>query len=326
MANNVSRAPQGILEKALTGNIWISQNLAFMNEGDKDGYSVYKHDLTTGIRAKTDDPSSATNGTFAKSAVQRQLTVLESYHTFNPGDYHNYWREFQPEGNFDFEKLPAQVQSSLENLFLGGVADGVEDLLTNGGTDFASGLIDQLDAISTSLNGAEASTAQIVDSNVLAFKAGSDGTGDQLGVALTAQNVFSKLEILIKNQTKAMRKRAGRKFMVSHGTADLIKEAQRTELTFKGVDVTSEGVMRYAGYDIIENPSFPDDTIIFASMTGDMKSDAIQLGTSMSSDFNNLEVDRVSNFGRAYGMLLTFALDIYVVRPEEICYYQTSTL
>jgi len=326
MANNVSRAPQGILEKALTGNIWISQNLAFMNEGDKDGYSVYKHDLTTGIRAKTDDPSSSTNGTFAKAAVQRQLTVLESYHTFNPGDYHNYWREFQPEGNFDFEKLPAQVQSSLENLFLGGVADGVEDLLTNGGTDFTSGLIDQLDAIGTSLNGAAASTAQVVASNVLAFKAGSDGTGDQEAIALTAQNVFAKLEVLIKNQTKAMRKRAGRKFMVSHGTADLIKEAQRTELTFKGVDVTSEGVMRYAGYDIIENPSFPDDTIIFASMTGDMKSDAIQLGTSQSSDFNNLEVERVSNFGRLYGMLLTFAIDIYVVRPEEICYYQTSTI
>ena len=57
-----------------------------------------------------------------------------------------------------------------------------------------------------------------------------------------------------------------------------------------------------------------------------MKSDAIQMGTSMSSDFNNLEVERVSNFGREYGMLLTFALDIYVVRPEEICYYQTGTL
>ena len=42
MANNVSRAPIGILEKALTGNIWVSQNLAYMNEGDKDGYSVMK--------------------------------------------------------------------------------------------------------------------------------------------------------------------------------------------------------------------------------------------------------------------------------------------
>mgnify|MGYP003640553079 CR=1 FL=1 len=326
MAFNVSRPAVGILERALTGNVWIENNLAYMNEGDKDGYSVYKHDLTTGLRARTDNPGSQTNGTFAKNAVQRSLTVLESYQTFNPADYHNHWREYQPEGNFDWETLPKEVQNSLENLFLGGVAEAVEGLLTNGGTDFTSGLIDQLDAISNSLNGAAATSAQIINSTHLAFKAGSDGSDDQEGVALTTANVFQKLEILIKNQTKAMRKRAGRKFMVSHGTADLIREAQRLELNFKGVDVTAEGVMRYAGYDIFENPSFPDDTIIFCSMTGDMKTDAIQMGTSMSSDFNNLEVERVSNFGRLYGMLLTFAIDIYAVRPEEICYYQTSTL
>tara|TARA_B100000809_G_C15118236_1_gene523246 strand:- start:965 stop:1945 length:981 start_codon:yes stop_codon:yes gene_type:complete len=326
MANNVSQAPKGILERALTGNVWIENNLAYMNEGDKDGYSVYKHDLTTGLRARTDNPGSTANGSFAKAAVQRGLTILESYQTFNPADYHNHWREFQPEGNFDWEKLPSQVQASLENLFLGGVAEAVEGLLTNGGADFASGLIDQLDAISTSLAGADASSAQIVASNVMSFKAGSDGTGDAEGVVLTTANIFQKLEILIKNQTKSMRKRAGRKFMVSHGTADLIREAQRLELNFKGVDVTDAGVMRYAGYDIFENPSFPDNSILFCSMTGDMKTDAIQLATSMSSDFNNLEVERVSNFGRLYGMLLTFAIDIYVVRPEEICYYQTGTL
>jgi len=123
-----------------------------------------------------------------------------------------------------------------------------------------------------------------------------------------------------------MRKRSGRKFMVSHGTADLLREAQRLELNFKGVDTTEEGVMRYAGYDIIENPSFPDDSILFCSMTGDMKTDAIQLGTSMSSDFNNLEVNRVSPFGRTYGMLLTFAIDIFVVRPEEVCFYSVATI
>jgi GTP cyclohydrolase I len=150
--------------------------------------------------------------------------------------------------------------------------------------------------------------------------------GDNLGVALTTANVFQKFEILIKNQTKAMRTRAGRKFMVSHATADIIREAQRLELNFKGVDVTEAGIMRYAGYDIIENSSFPDDSIMFASMTGDMKTDAIQLGTSMSSDFNNLEVERTSNFGRLYGMLLTFAIDIYVVRPEEVCYYSVAAL
>lgn len=327
MAFNVGKGAVGILEKALTGNIWIENNLAFMNEGDKDGYSVYKHDLTSGLRARTDNPATGNSGgTFVKNAVQRSLTVLESYHSFNPADYEGHWKEYQPTGNFDFQELPTKVKSSLENLFLGGVAEAVEDALTNGSAAFSSGLIDQLDAIGTSLNGGVATSAQIVASNTLAFKAGSDGTGDQLGVALTPQNIFSKFEILIKNQTKAQRKRAGRRFMVSQGTADLLKEAQRTELNFKGVDVTSEGVMRYAGYDIFENPSFPDNTLLLCSMTGDMKSDAIQLGTSESSDFNNLEVERESKFGRKYGMLLTFAIDIYVVRPEEICYYQTGTL
>ena len=329
MANNVGKAPLGILERALTGNVWVEKNLAFMNEGDKDGYSVMKHDLDAGIRARTNDPSAAANGsnsTFATKAVQRQLTVLESYHEFNPAEYENYWRSYQPEGPFQWQNLPPKVKSSLENLFLGGVAEGVENLLTNGGTDFTSGLIDQLDAISDILDGADATPTQIANSTHLAFKTGSDGTGDQLGVALTTSNIFQKLELLIRKQNRAMRKRAGRKFMISHGTADLIREALRLELNFKGVDVTSEGVMRYAGYDLIENPQFPDDTIIFCSMTGNMKTDAIQLGTSKSEDFNNLEVERVSNFGRLYGMLLTFALDIYVVRPEEICYYQTSTL
>ena len=329
MANNVGPAPSEILTKALTGNIWVSMNLAFMNEGDKDGYSVMKHDLAAGLRASSDNPASVNMGDSVRNAVQRQLTLLESYHEFKPADYHNYWKEFQPDGNFQWEKLPTKVQTSLEELFLGGVESLVEDYLTNGGTAFNSGLIDQLDAFlyADELNSVSPTAQQTVDSKHLAFRASThaSASGDRLAVALTAANVFQKLEILIKKQTKDMRKRAGRKFMVSHGTADMIREAQRLNLNFKGVDVTQEGIMRYAGYDIIENPSFPDNTILFCSMTGNMKTDAIQLGTSLSSDFNNLEVERVSNFGRKYGMCLSFALDIYVVRPEEICLYTQDT-
>ena len=45
MAFNVGGAPVGILARALTGNVFVEKNLAFMNEGDKDGYNVYKHDI-----------------------------------------------------------------------------------------------------------------------------------------------------------------------------------------------------------------------------------------------------------------------------------------
>lgn len=323
MAFNVGPAPVGVLAKALTGNVFVEMNLAYMNEGDKDGYNAYKHDIKNVLRARSANPAATVANTSAKQAFKRGLVVVESFETFDPADYYTHWKDYQPAGAFQWEGLPTEVQATLEELFLGTAAEAAENELTNGG--LLTGLLPQLKSPAlTELQGAEATPTQVVDNTAIAFR--RHGGSTVPSVALTSANIFPTLEELIKNQTKAMRKRMGRKFMVSHGTADLIREAQRLELNFKGVDVTEEGVLRYAGYDIIENPSFPDDTIIFASMTGDMKTDAIQLGTSMSSDFNNLEVNRLSNFGREWGMLLTFALDIFVVRPEEVCFYTIDTI
>jgi hypothetical protein len=324
---NQGAAPAGVLVKALTGNIFVEKSLAFMNEGDKDGYNAYKHDISNVLRARSVNPLAGVANTSVKQNYKRSLAVVESMETFDPAEYYGYWREYQPTGEFNWEGLPVIVQSALEELFLGSAAEAAEELLTNNTTSLLVGLVPQLKSpLYTSLNGAEATPTQVVNNTSIAFRASGNGTGDNLAVAITVDNVFEKLEILIKGQTKAMRKRANRKFMISHGTADLVKEAQRLRLNFKGVDTTEEGVLRYAGYDLVENPSFPDDTILFCSMSGDMKTDAIQMGTSLSSDFNNLIVDRVSAFGREYGMLLTFALDIFVVRPEEVCFYTTSTI
>lgn len=326
MAFNVGSAPAGVLARALTGNIFVEKSLAFMNEGDKDGYNAYKHDIANVLRARSANPAAVVANTNQKQAFKRNLAVVESYETFDPVEYHAYWKEFQPTGPFQWEGLPAEVQATLEELFLGTSAEATEDTLTNGKV-LLSGLIPQLlSSALTPLNGKDATPTQVVNNTAIAFRAHSAGTSSELGVALTVDNIFEKLELLIKNQTKAQRKRPNRKFMMSHGTADIVREAQRLKLNFKGVDVTEEGVMRYAGFDLIENPSFPDDTLLFASMSGDMKTDAIQLGTSMSSDFNNLEVQRVSNFGREWGMLLTFAIDIFLVRPEEVCFYTTEAI
>ncbi len=324
---NVGAKPVGILARALTGNIFVEQNLAYMNEGDKDGYNVYKHDIQNTLVAWSADPAAAATSTDQAADYKRELTILQSFEQFNPYDYHQYWREFQPAGPFQWEGLPAEVQSNLEELFLGTVAEAVEGALTAGDAIFTDGLVPQLLSSNyTTLDGAVADADAVVNNTAIAYRVASDNGNAAESEALTSANIFTKLELLIANQTKAMRKRPNRKFMMSHGTADLIREAQRLELNFKGVDVTEAGIMRYAGYDMIENPSFPDDTLLFCSMSGDMKTDAIQLGTSQSSDFNNLEVERLSNFGRYWGMSLTFAIDISVVRPEEICFYSTAAL
>ena len=327
MAFNVGAAPVGVLARALTGNIFVEKSLAYMNEGDKDGYNAYKHDIKNVLRARSADPASAVSNTSQKQAFKRNLAIVESFETFDPADYHTHWREFQPDGEFQWENLPTEVQATLEELFLGTSAEATEDELTNGTGGFLTGLIGQLEANTlTSLNGAAATPTQVVNNTAISFVAHGGGAGDNAYAALVTSNIFQKLELLIKKQTKSMRKRVTRKFMVSHGTADLIREAQRLELNFKGVDVTEEGVLRYAGFDIVENPQFPDNTLMLAPMSGDFKTDAIQLGTSMSSDFNSLEVNRLSNFGRHWGMLLTFAIDLFVVRPEEVCFYTPNTI
>ena len=443
---NTGPAPVGVLAKALTGNIFVEKSLAFMNEGDKDGYTAYKHDIKNVLRARSANPASTVANTSKKQAFKRSLVVVESFETFDPSEYHNHWREYQPSGEFQWEGLPVEVQATLEELFLGTAAEATEETLTNDVGTLITGLIAQLEsnaytplstgsakadgtltlvtAIATNTvtvngltytgvagaksnntqfsidtsdaaaaldladsilndsrpgltvpsidvtatsalgvvtilaslggilgNGVDmsatggtitpdaatltggaqavvgvATPTQVVNNTAISFRAHGGGTGDTAWEPITSANIFQKLEILIQNQTKQMRKRLNRKFMISHGTADILREAQRLGLNFKGVDVTEEGVLRYAGFDLIENPSFPDDTILFASMSGDMKADAIQMGTSLSSDFNNLEVNRVSNFGREWGMLLTFAIDIFVVRPEEVCFYTPSVI
>ena len=53
---NQGQAPAGVLARALTGNIFVEKSLAFMNEGDKDGYNAYKHDISNVLRARSVNP------------------------------------------------------------------------------------------------------------------------------------------------------------------------------------------------------------------------------------------------------------------------------
>ena len=131
MAFNVAAPPIGILARALTGNIFVEKSLAYMNEGDKDSYNVLKQDLKNVLKAYSADPSVGGTDSSETQDFLRPLKIVQSFEKFNPADYHQYWREYQPTGTFQWEGLPAEVQANLEELFLGSAAEAVEDALTN---------------------------------------------------------------------------------------------------------------------------------------------------------------------------------------------------
>jgi len=133
---NTGPTPNGILTKALTGNIYVEKNLAFMNEGNKDGYTAYKHDIKNVLRARSTNPALTVNNTSAKQAFKRNLVVVESFETFDPSEYEQYWLEYQPSGVFDWQGLPTKVQATLEELFLGSAVEATEAQLTIGDGTF----------------------------------------------------------------------------------------------------------------------------------------------------------------------------------------------
>ena len=72
MADTFNQGPAalGILGRSLTGNVFVEQKLAFMNEGDRDGYNVYKHDIQNILVARTDNPAAAITNTSKKQAFK----------------------------------------------------------------------------------------------------------------------------------------------------------------------------------------------------------------------------------------------------------------
>merc|ERR1712106_89879 len=154
-----------------------------MNEGDKDGYNAYKHDIKNVLRAYSANPASTVANSSKKANYKRNLAIVESFETFNPADYHTHWKSYQPTGEFNWEGLPSEVQSTLEELFLGTSAEAVEDELTNGTAGLVTGLIAQLSSNAvTVLNGAAATPTQVVNNSAIAFRASAGEAGDNEGV------------------------------------------------------------------------------------------------------------------------------------------------
>lgn len=328
--SNIGNAPKHILTDVLGSNIFESKKLAYMHEGDKNSVNYLKGGLNNTLRARSANPFASTStDTTVMNSIPRTLTIVESAHEFDPNSYKNYWRDYQPEGEFNFEKLPKKVQATLEQLFLSNVKSDLEGALTNGATGVTTGIIPQLSAnATTELQGGVATLAQMTANSAIGWRAkGNNQSGTSIqAVTLTSANILGKLQLLINGQTRVMQGREHKKFMVSFATANLMMEAQRLNLNYKGVDVTEAGVLKYAGHDVIINTSFPNNTILFCSMSGNPLTDAIQMATSKSKDLNSLKVGSPHGMGRTVGMVLTFAIDIYVVRREEVCFYTSTTL
>jgi hypothetical protein len=240
------------------------------------------------------------------------------YLEFNPSAFEQHWLAVQMNPLLLDRELPSTAEAAITSKILDNVAVWLESAVWQSVKDSA--------AIATAI----ASGLGENDNSYIFFdglmKKLSDDTATlkvATPVALTASNIFDKFKAVKALVPKALKNDPRLKYIVSYNTAELYADAQKAQAN-KGVDVTSGGVMKYNGRDVVEVAGLPDDTIIATIATNDNNSN-LWLGVNDEGDASNIELSKVQANSPLFFMKMLMKLDVNHAFGDQAVLYTTET-
>lgn len=255
------------------------------------------------------------------------------YLEFNPRDYEEYYRPFQPKGNLVFRTLDPKVQSTMIRLLMerkmeyinhaiwcsadatekakissadGSVAAGDTEI---GGDDDAGPMKYFNGAIARMLmNAAAAATSE-------------DAKSGQINVAGTGtfadgEAVEKELFAMWRATAPKIRKKPGLVILMDYKSWDAYNQYMAGK-TVKYNDNRTENEHRFQGKRIIPMVALPEDTIIMGCFTTGVDSN-LWMGVDYANDEEVLQVEKLQNNSELYFFKMLLKVDVNIVRPSEI--------
>jgi hypothetical protein len=231
--------------KAITGAATINGGHVYVKDGIKKKYTIPKWDAdyTTLIQDRAATP--ITKGSFSVTGNVLDPQDYMIYVEFNPRDFEDHWFATQLNDTLIDRRLPYTAESVT-----------VQEVLKRHAKYLNKGIWQNKTTNSDIF--------KYWDGFLYRMANDSDVLDVSTPITLTASNVAGELERGFQKIPEALRFDIGMKYFVSYKTFDLYRQFQQTTQTYKGVDVTQEGVMRFNGREIVPIPDFPDDTYIIA--------------------------------------------------------------
>lgn len=250
------------------------------------------------------------------------------YLEFNPRDFEEIWRPFQPTGQLIFRELDPAVQGKMLHLLLdkkdqyindciwGAKRGGSDATITGpiGGTtiggDSSAGPMKYFDGavarvlanIATSATDAEKASGQVIlagDTEIT--------TGEQVEAALNA--MWKKCPTNIRKNSKL-------KFVLSWELWDLYDE-YLTNKDFKYVENSEINKRRFKGKPIVVINGVPESTIFLGKFAEDTDS-CLWMAIDYNSDEESVKVERLQANSELYFFQMRMKMDVNIVRPSEI--------
>ena len=251
------------------------------------------------------------------------------YIEFNPRDYEEYYKEFQPYKNLVFRELDPTVQAAMLQQVLKKKDAYIDHAIWCSATAETAAKVTPSVSGDTSIGGDdEAGPMKYFDgaiARLLANGAAGVNTEDAKGGKFIAAGTGSfangeAVEQEMRNMWRAcppkIRKTPGLTFLMDYNTWDMYDE-WLTNHAYKYVDNRSENERRFVGKRVLPLVSLPDNTIILGKFTTDVDSN-LWMGVDYASDENVLQVEKLQANSELWFMKMILKMDVNVVKPAEI--------
>lgn len=257
------------------------------------------------------------------------------YLEFNPRDYEQYWRPFQPEGKLIFRELDPKVQATMLHLLIDKKDEYLGDCIWSarkGGVSPSEGMTIDTPSGDTVLGGDSAAgpmkffdgALMRVLTNINSTDTNELATGKVVlageGVKLTTgAQVEQALYAMWKSCPKNVRKSNALKFVMGWEAWDLYDE-YLTKKEVKYVENDTVNNRRFKGKQIVVINGIPEDTIFLGKFTSGMDS-CLWMGVDYATDQESVKVEQLQANSELYFFQMRMKVDVNIVLPSEIVVY-----
>lgn len=288
--------------KALTGNETVDGGHIHVESGIKKKFTIPRLSVDGIIQDYAAEPVNSGTITVDGATITPNRFML--YVEFNPKDFHDHWFANQLSGNLLDERLPQTIESALIQEYMKYFNNYMNKAIwqsrtTNTDTfKYWNGLIYNALADSTVIDTASATT-------------------------ITAANVEAQLQLVedkIRDSVPDLLYDENLKIFTSYKTANLWEQAQYAG-TYKGLNNTEKGVMKFHGRTIVPIKGMPDNTM-FAAKGSTGRDSNLWLGINDFADAT-VQVGKKNNYGDLWFIKMLFEADVQIGFGSETVLYTT---
>lgn len=313
-------------------NETYKEGLIHIKSGIQKKYALPQVRLGKIIQDHKDTPDSSVGEyTFAERYLEPEDFMI--YLEFNPRDFEQYYRPFQPKGNLVFRELDPKVQATMIRLLMEQEQEYINQAIWCSATAAERAKISSSDgtvaAGTTEIGGdAEAGPMKYFNGaiarmlmNAATAATSEDAKCGQVNIAgsgtfADGEAVEKELYAMWEATAPKIRKKAGLVILMDYKSWDAYNKYLSAK-TMKYSDNRKENEHRFQGKRIIPMVALPNDTIFMGVFTTGVDSN-LWMGVDYTNDENVLQVEKLQANSEKYFFKVLLKMDVNIVRPSEI--------